>query len=94
MSEFKFTRRSLMKWGGVSSGAPLVAAAFGSRAFAQDLGPGNLYVGDVAGRDAERLYTGHPIVGGGQMEIRLNQSIYTDDPHELEVAQRMRPFDP
>lgn len=28
------------------------------------------------------------------MEIRLNQSIYTDDPHELEVAQRLEPFNP
>jgi len=92
-SDSKLTRRGLMKLGAFSAGAP-VLAAFGSRAFAQNLGPGNLFVGEVMGRDAEKLYTGHPVVGGGQMEIRLNQSVYTDDPHELEVAQRLRPFDP
>lgn len=92
-SESKLTRRGLMKLGAFSAGAP-VLAAFGSRAFAQNLGPGNLFVGEVMGRDPEKLFTGHPVVGGGQMEIRLNQSVYTDDPHELEVAQRLRPFDP
>lgn len=88
----EFNRRDVMKWGFISTTAPILAA--GTSALAQDLGPGNAHVGDNAGRDPEKLYTGHPVVGGGQMEIRLNQSIYTDDPHELEVAQRMEPFNP
>ncbi|HEY5622885.1 MAG TPA: hypothetical protein VIV14_03915, partial [Gammaproteobacteria bacterium] len=83
------SRREMMKWGLLSTGATLGASAFG-----QNLGPGNAHVGDIGGRDHEKLYTGHPVVGGGQMEIRLNQSIHTDDPHELEVAQRLEPFNP
>jgi len=35
--------------------------------------------------------TGLP--GGGQLEIRLTQTMYTSDPDALEVAQRMKPFD-
>jgi len=62
--------------------------------FAQNLGPGNRLVGQVGGRDEARLFPGHDLPGGGQTEIRLNQSIYTSDPDELEVAQRLRPFDP
>jgi len=31
--------------------------------------------------------------GGGQLEIRLTQTMYTSDPDQLEVAQRMKPFD-
>jgi dienelactone hydrolase len=83
-----------MKLGILSATAPVLGKTLSTPAFGQDLGPGNQFVGDVGGRDHERLYTGHPVIGGGQMEIRLNQSIYTDDPHELEVARRMRPFDP
>ena len=90
----KMTRREIVKWGLLSTGTPIISASLGSSELAQNLGPGNRFVGDVAGRDAEKLYTGLPVVGGGQMEIRLNQSIHTDDPHELEVAQRLRPFDP
>ena len=83
----KFNRRDVMKWGFISTSAPILAAS--SSALGQNLGPGNAFVGDETGRDAEKLYTGHPVVGGGQMEIRLNQSIYTDDPHALQVAQRL-----
>ena len=92
--KYNLTRRGVMKLGMLSATAPVLGKALSTRAFGQDLGPGNQFVGDVGGRDHESLYTGHPVVGGGQMEIRLNQSIYTDDPHELEVARRMRPFDP
>ena len=88
----KFNRRDVMKWGFISTSAPILAAS--ATALGQNLGPGNAFVGDETGRDAEKLYTGHPVVGGGQMEIRLNQSIYTDDPHALEVAQRLEPFNP
>ena len=92
--ESRLTRRGVMKLGMLSASAPVLAKALSTPVLAQDLGPGNRFVGEVGGRDHERLYTGEPVVGGGQMEIRLNQSIHTDDPHELEVAQRLRPFDP
>ena len=90
----QLTRRGVMKLGMLSASAPILAKALGTPARAQDLGPGNRFVGEVGGRDPDKLYTGEPVVGGGQMEIRLNQSIHTDDPHELEVARRLRPFDP
>lgn len=88
------TRRAMMKLGMVSASASALASVLRAPAVAQDLGPANAHVGDIGGRDSERLFTGEPVVGGGQMEIRLNQSIHTGDPHELEVARRMRPFDP
>ena len=88
------TRRAMMKLGMVSASASALASVLRAPAVAQDLGPANAHVGDIGGRDSERLFTGEPVVGGGQMEIRLNQSIHTDDPHELEVARRMRPFNP
>ena len=88
------TRRAMMKLGMVSASATALASVLRAPAVAQDLGPANAHVGDIGGRDSERLFTGEPVVGGGQMEIRLNQSIHTGDPHELEVARRMRPFDP
>jgi pimeloyl-ACP methyl ester carboxylesterase len=91
---WKLSRRGVVKLGLASAAVPVLSQVTGAPALGQDLGPGNHRVGETSGRDAERLYTGHPVVGGGQMEIRLNQSIYTDDPHELEVAQRLRPFDP
>ncbi len=90
----KLTRREMVKWGLLSTGVPILSTTLGAAALGQDLGPGDRFVGDIGGRDAEKLYTGHPVVGGGQTEIRLNQSIYTDDPHELEVAQRLEPFNP
>ena len=92
MSKAKqFSRRNIMKFGALSTTLPLLNI---SNINAQNLGPGNAYVGDIGGRDAERLFTGDHIEGGGQMEIRLNQSVNTSDPHELEVARRIRPFDP
>jgi len=84
----------MVKLGLFAAGAPALGGALGTTVLAQDLGPGNKYVGEISGRDPLQLYTGHPVVGGGQMEIRLNQSIYTSDPHELEVAQRLKPFNP
>ncbi|OUU78304.1 MAG: hypothetical protein CBC38_08015 [Gammaproteobacteria bacterium TMED78] len=87
----KITRRGIMKLGALSTTLPLLNVA---NINAQNLGPGNAYVGDIGGRDAGRLFTGDHIEGGGQMEIRLNQSVNTSDPHELEVARRIRPFDP
>ena len=48
----------------------------------------------TGGRSASQLYTGETLRGGGQMEIRLNQSIHTSDPDEYQVATRLRAFDP
>lgn len=88
------SRRRLMQWGLTSAGASVMARLLRSEAWAQELGPGNRHMGDTRGRDEERLYPGRDLPGGGQLEIRMNQSIYTSDPDELEVAQRLRPFDP
>lgn len=93
-AQAKWSRRDMVKLGIFAAGAPALGGMVGSPAFAQDLGPGNKHVGDIAGGDPLQMYTGRPIVGGGQMEIRLNQSIYTSDPHELQVAQRIKPFNP
>ena len=47
----------------------------------------------VGGRADSELFTGNGLPGGGQLEIRLTQTMYTSDPDQLEVAQRMKPFD-
>ena len=47
----------------------------------------------VGGRAETELYPGKSLPGGGQLEIRLTASIYTSDADQLEVAQRMKPFD-
>jgi dienelactone hydrolase len=90
----RLTRRGLVKLGLAAAGVPALSRALSGSALAQDLGPGDRRVGEVGGADDSRLYAGEDLPGGGQLEIRLNQSIYTDDPDELEVAQRLRPFDP
>lgn len=88
------SRRGLLRFGVFSAGLPALSRVLNSPVLAQDLGPGNRHVGDVRGRDEAKLFPGRGLPGGGQMEIRMNQSIYTSDPDELEVAQRLRPFDP
>src|SRR6267378_4251391 len=40
-----------------------------------------------------RVLGAQGLPGGGQLEIRLVQSMYTSDADELEVAQRARPYD-
>ena len=95
--ETRFNRRSLVKWGLISAaGAPLLPEILGETALAQQmgLGPSDELLGRVGGRSNKQLFTGETLREGGQMEIRLNQSIHTDDPDELEVANRLRPFDP
>jgi len=92
--ELNVSRRGLLRLGLISAGVPALSRLFGRPAFAQDLGPGNKLVGKVGGRDEAALFPGLNLPGGGQTEIRLNQSIYTSDPDELEVAQRLKPFDP
>jgi len=93
-SQSMLSRRGLLKLGLASASVPALARVLSIPALAQDLGPGNRRVGEVGGRDEERLFAGLDLPGGAQTEIRLNQSIYTSDPDELEVAQRLRPFDP
>ena len=87
------SRRGLVKWGLAAAGLPVLTKAFGSPAFAQDAGSEAGKKGAVGGRADEALFTGKGLPGGGQLEIRLTQTMYTSDPDQLEVAQRMKPFD-
>src|SRR5258708_1146608 len=88
------SRRQAMKLGLASAGAPALAHALGASAAAQDVGPAKGKLGVVGGRDEKVLFPGKGLPGGGQLEIRLVQSMYTSDADELEVAQRARPYDP
>ena len=63
-----------------------------TRSSAQDAGSEAGRLGVVGGRAEEELYPGKGLPGGGQLEIRLSASIYTSDADQLEVAQRMKPF--
>lgn len=87
------SRRALVKMGLAAAGLPVVASAFGVSALAQDAGSEAGKKGAIGGRAEEQLYPAKGLPGGGQLEIRLTQSIYTSDPDALEVAQRMKPFD-
>src|SRR5919106_4044423 len=88
------SRRRMMTWGLASASAPVLAKMLGVSALAQDFGPGSGKLGVIGGRDDKVLFPGKGLPGGGQLEIRLVQSMYTSDPDELEVAQRARPYDP
>lgn len=88
-SLLKMNRRNLMKLG---VAAPL-SGMLASAAFGQDAGSERGTIGAVGGRGEEQLFPGKGLPGGGQLEIRLSATIYTSDPDQLEVAQRMRPFD-
>ena len=87
------SRRGLVKMGMAAAGLPMLARMFGSSAFAQDAGSEGGKKGAIGGRADAELFTGNGLPGGGQLEIRLTQTLYTSDPDQLEVAQRMRPFD-
>src|SRR5712691_13176579 len=87
-------RRRMMQWGLSSISAPVLGRMLGVAVAAQDFGPGTGRLGVVGGRDEKVLFPGKGLPGGGQLEIRLVQSMYTSDPDELEVAQRARPYDP
>jgi len=89
----KLSRRGLVKLGIASAGIPAFSKVMTSTAFAQDAGPGSGTIGTVGGRAEEELYPAKGLPGGGQLEIRLSATIYTSDPDQLEVAQRMKPFD-
>jgi dienelactone hydrolase len=84
-----FTRRRLLSAGAAAAAAKL----FGTRAFAQDFGPGAGTLGQVGGRDEKALFPGPGLPGGAQTEIRMVASVHTADPDELEVAFRMKPYD-
>src|ERR1700693_2900667 len=86
------SRRGLVTWGLAAAGLPMFAKAFRSNANAQDASAEGGKKGAIGGRAEEELYPGKGLQGGGQLEIRLTQSIYTSDPDALEVAQRMKPF--
>jgi len=86
------SRRGLVKMGLAAAGLPMLTRAFGSSALAQDASSEAGKKGAVGGRSDAELYTGKGLQGGGQLEIRLTQSIYTSDPDALEVSQRMKPF--
>ena len=87
------SRRGLVKLGLGAAGLSMFSEAFRSDALAQDASAEGGKKGAIGGRADEELYTGKGLQGGGQLEIRLTQSIYTSDPDALEVAQRMKPFD-
>src|SRR5665213_2265582 len=88
----KLSRRGLVKLGAISAGIAPFSQAFVSHARAQDAGSEAGRLGVVGGRAEEELYAGKGLPGGGQLEIRLSASIYASDPDQLEVAQRMKPF--
>ena len=87
------SRSGLVKWGLAAAGLPALTRALGSSASAQDAGSEGGKKGAVGGRADGELFTGNGLPGGGQLEIRLTQTMYTSDPDALEVAQRMKPFD-
>jgi dienelactone hydrolase len=89
----KLTRRGLVKLGIASAGIPALSKVMSVRAFPQDAGPGSGTIGKAGGRAEEELYPAKGLPGGGQLEIRLSATIYTSDPDQVEVAQRMKPFD-
>ena len=84
----RISRRRLLAAAGLAPLTQVVA----SQAIAQDAGPDSGTLGAVGGRAETELYPGKGLPGGGQLEIRLTASIYTSDADQLEVAQRMKPF--
>jgi dienelactone hydrolase len=91
-SSSKLSRRDWVKLGLISAGVPAFSSEL-TPALAQDAGPSGGKLGAVGGRAEEELYPANGLPGGGQLEIRLSATIYTSDPDQLEVAQRMKPFD-
>ena len=77
------SRRSVMRWGLVSAGASLVSRVAGASALAQ-----------VGGRSEGQLFPGKNLPGGGQMDIRIAQSPDNPDQDLVDVARRLRPYDP
>ncbi len=88
----KLSRRGMLQLGLVSAGVSPLSHLVTSTARAQDAGPDGGTLGTVGGRAEEELYPGKGLPGGGQLEIRLSATTYTSDPDQLEVAQRLKPF--
>lgn len=91
-SLLQLSRRGLVRFGLASAGMAPFSRAFTPLARAQDAGPDSGTLGAVGGRAETELYPAKGLPGGGQLEIRLSATIYTSDPDQLEVAQRMKPF--
>ncbi len=87
MDVARVSRRGLMRWGALSAAGAARIPAHG-----QDAGAESGTLGSVGGRAETELFPGKNLGGGGQLEIRLSATIYTSDPDQLEVAQRMKPF--
>src|SRR5258705_10950457 len=87
------SRRGLVKWGLAAAGLPALTKALGASAFAQDAGSEGGKKGAVGGRADGELFNGNGLAGGGRLEIRLTQTMYTSDPGQLEVAERMKALD-
>ncbi|MBZ5697319.1 MAG: alpha/beta hydrolase [Acidobacteriia bacterium] len=92
-SLLKLSRRGLVKWGLAAVGVPALSKVLSAPLLAQDAGSEGGKRGAVGGRAEEELFPAKGLPGGGQLEIRLTATIYTSDPDQLEVAQRMKPFD-
>ena len=91
-SLLKLDRRSLVRLGLSSAAAGLMSKALTPTALAQDAGPDGGKVGAVGGRSESELFPGQGLGGGGQLEIRLTATTYTNDADQLDVALRMKPY--
>ncbi len=85
-------RRTLIRMGVGAAAVPPLAQMLTSSALAQDAGPDAGKIGAVGGRAETELFPGQNLPGGGQLEIRLTTTLYTNDPDQIEVAQRMKPY--
>jgi len=85
-------RRKLMKLGLASAAIPSLSQLAATSALAQDAGPDGGKIGAVGGRAESELFPAQGLGGGGQLEIRLTVSQYTNDADQIEVAQRMKPY--
>ena len=85
-------RRKLMQLGLASAAIPTISTLTATSALAQDAGPDGGRLGAVGGRNEKELFPGENLLGGGQLEIRLTVSQYTNDADQIEVAQRMKPY--
>jgi hypothetical protein len=85
-SLLNMSRRNLVKWGLMSAGLPAFSGLLAPVLHAQDAGTEAGSKGEVGGRAEEQLFPAKGLPGGGQLEIRLTQSLYTSDPDQLEVA--------
>jgi dienelactone hydrolase len=79
----KFTKRELFR---ASAAGLMVAATLPRKASAQAIGAGD--------QDAH-LYSAPGLPGGGQLEVRLTANYWdVPDPDAVDLAQRLRPYDP